>query len=179
MYMRAKDRKEKADEQWIESQKQGQRNRREDWSCCLRRVGSRPVEEPVPELKRGGVWVETREVPMPPRPLGSSGGRCDVWGLKIPFVSGCYSPSVWPAVLLFMSVLVCWPSTGEGKPLIHHSAILLQKQIHWTHHSQLTETTFNTHAQVIQAYNPTISITFNCLKCHWYPLILTDFDSFN
>lgn len=27
------------------------------------------------------VWVETSKVPMPCRPLGSSGGRCDVWGL--------------------------------------------------------------------------------------------------
>lgn len=43
---------------------------KKDWSCCLRRVSSRPVEELVPEWRRGGVWVETREVPMPRKAPG-------------------------------------------------------------------------------------------------------------
>lgn len=81
----------------------------------VRQSRFRSVEELVPEWRRGWSLVETSEVPMPCRPLGSIGGRCDVWGLKTPFVSGCYFLSLWPTVHFCMSGLVCWPSTEEGK----------------------------------------------------------------
>lgn len=61
-----------------------------------------------------GVWVETSEVPMPCRPLGSSGGRCDVWGpasvpssLLLPF------PLVWCPPLHVLACLLPVYWVGE------------------------------------------------------------------
>lgn len=77
-----------------------------------------PSPRPVEGLVRvyvcvfwGGGCVETSKVPMPRRPLGSSSGRCDVWGraalpssLLVPFplawcpplhVQACLLPVYW------------------------------------------------------------------------------------
>jgi len=68
------------------------------------RAGLRPVRGLV-GVEEGG-WVEMSEVPMPWRPLGSSGSRCDVWG-----------PASFP-----LSLHLCFPSSLvwlAGRPALH------------------------------------------------------------